>query len=108
MCAGAQRDRLLTYSRTHFASFDAHKKLWLSARALGVMQRMLLYAKDELGMSTLRLQLRAPRERLKPHEALYKLHPAEVPVKNVVNFRCGTSVCYKVWPMVGVKSDFRL
>lgn len=46
---------------------------------------MLLYAMDELEMCTLRLHLRAPGERVKPQEALYKLHPAEVPVKNVVS-----------------------
>ena len=32
----------------------------------------------------MRLHLRAPGERVKPEEALYRLHPAEVPVKNAV------------------------
>ena len=85
VCAAEQRESLLAFSRTHFACFDAYKKLWLSARALSLMQRMLLYAKDELEMSTIRLQLRAGGEQVKPQEALYKLHPAEVPVKNVVS-----------------------
>lgn len=84
-CADLVRDRLLGCAKAHLDAFEVHKKLWLSARALSRAQRMLLYAKDELEMCTLRLHLRAPGERVKPQEALYKLHPAEVPVKNVVS-----------------------
>ena len=85
VCASAAaRERLLACAKAHLEAFEAHKKLWLSARALSLSQRMLLYAKDELEMCTLRLHLRAPGERVKPQEALYKLHPAEVPVRNVV------------------------
>ena len=80
----AKRDELLAASKTHFDAFEAHKKLCWRARALSRAQRALLYALDELEMSTMRLHLRAPGERVKPEEALYKLHPAEVPVKNAV------------------------
>jgi hypothetical protein len=83
-CPAAKRDELLAASKTHFEAFEAHKKVCWRARALSRAQRALLYALDELEMSTMRLHLRAPGERVKPEEALYKLHPAEVPVKNAV------------------------
>ena len=86
MCAATKRDSLLAAAKTHFDAFEAHKKLCWRARALSRAQRALLYALDELEMSTMRLQLRAPGERVKPEEALYKLHHAEVPVKNAVSF----------------------
>ena len=83
-CAAIKRDGLLAAAKTHFDAFEAHKKLCWRARALSRAQRALLYARDELEMSTMRLQLRTPGERVKPEEALYKLHHAEVPVKNAV------------------------
>lgn len=32
------------------------------------------------------VQVRVPGEHVKPHEVHFKLHPAELPVKNKVNF----------------------
>lgn len=52
---------------------------------LYVLQRATLYARDELEMSTLRLRLRLPGETVKPHEVNFKLHEAEVPIKNTVS-----------------------
>lgn len=47
-------------------------------------QRFLLYALDELAMAALRMRIRVPGEAVKPHEAHFKLHEEEVPVKNKV------------------------
>jgi len=44
---------------------------------------MLLYLHDELGMSTIRLQLVAEGERVDPG-VVYKVHAAELPVKKQV------------------------
>ena len=51
-------------------------------------QRFLLYALDELAMAALRMRIRVRGEAVKPHEAHFKLHEEEVPVKNKVQ-RCG-------------------
>lgn len=51
-------------------------------------QRFLLYALDELAMAALRMRIRVPGEAVKPHEAHFKLHEEEVPVKNKAR-RCG-------------------
>ena len=54
-------------------------------------QRFLLYALDELAMAALRMRIRMPGEAVKPHEAHFKLHEEEVPVKNKAR-RCSTLI----------------
>lgn len=56
----------------------------MKGRALALAQRALLYAADELAMARMRLRVRLPGEAVRPHEAHFKLHEAEVPVKNKV------------------------
>ena len=55
-------------------------------------QRFLLYALDELAMAALRMRIRVPGEGVKPHEAHFKLHEEEVPVKNKVRGCCALLV----------------
>lgn len=38
------------------------------------------------------MQVRVPGEHVKPHEVHFKLHPAELPVKNKVNVHADTSL----------------
>ena len=64
---------------------EAERKLLLKGRALALAQRTLLYAADELAMARMRLRVRLPGEFVRPHEANFKLHEAEVPVKNKVS-----------------------
>ena len=40
---------------------EASRKVFLKGRALALAQRMALYARDELNMSTLRIRVRLPR-----------------------------------------------
>lgn len=63
-------------------ALEAEKKLFIKARALALAQRLMLYARDELEMAVLRLQLRLDGEQLNVHEQMFKLHEAEIPVKN--------------------------
>ena len=82
--AGSVREALLAAAKLHAEAFDQAKKTFIRARALMLAQRAALYSRDELEMAVLRMQLRVPGEEVKPHEAHFKLHDAEVPVKNQV------------------------
>lgn len=42
------------------------------------------YAHDELGMAAMRLQVRAPGERVSEEEERYRLLPTQLPVRNAV------------------------
>ena len=75
----------MAQSKAHLEVLEAQRKLYLRSRALSLAQRGLLYAHDELDMSMMRMQLRSPDEVVKPHEQHFRLHPAEVPVKNRVS-----------------------
>ena len=56
----------------------------MKARAHAMAQRSSLYARDELEMSVMRIRVRHPHESVAVHEEAFKLHPAEVPVRNKV------------------------
>ena len=78
---------------------EAERKLLVKGRELALAQRKLLYAADELAMASMRLRLRLPGESVRAHEVHFKLHEAEVPVKNKVGrclrlapFRCNLDV----------------
>lgn len=70
---------------------ESERKLLVRGRAFALAQRALLYAADELAMARMRLRVRLPGESVRPHEAHFKLHEAEVPVKNKVS--SPTSTC---------------
>jgi hypothetical protein len=61
----------------------------VQANSLGLAQRMLLYAHDELEMCTMRTRLREENEEVQQHEEIFKLHAAEVPVKQRVRVEGG-------------------
>jgi len=67
------------------------------ARALSLSQRMLLYAHDELDMATMRLRLRGEGEHVQPHEEHFKLHPAELPVKQRVRSLASAALALRQW-----------
>lgn len=71
-------------SKVHLEVLEAQRKLYLRSRSLSLGQRALLYAHDELDMSMMRMQLRAPGDPVKPHEQHFRLQPFEVPLKNRV------------------------
>ncbi|CAL8467045.1 g6581 [Coccomyxa elongata] len=80
--AVGQRNALLAVAKTALERLEAGRRVFLRGRALALAQRFALYARDELAMSTLRIRVRVPGEHVKPHEVHFKLHPAELPVKN--------------------------
>ena len=82
--AAAAREALVAQSKAHLELLEGQRKLYLRSRALTLAQRGLLYAHDELDMSTMRMQLRSPSEVVKPHEQHFRLQPFEVPLKNRV------------------------
>ena len=82
--SGAARDALVAQSKAHLEVLEMQRKLYLRSRSLSLAQRALLYAHDELDMSMMRMQLRAPGEAVKPHEQHFRLQPFEVPLKNRV------------------------
>jgi E3 ubiquitin-protein ligase SHPRH len=60
------------------------RKEYAQARVLALAQRGVLYALDEINMATTRLQLWYPGEDSHGElEKLFKLHPEEVPQRNV-------------------------
>ncbi|KAL3154030.1 hypothetical protein ABBQ32_013581 [Trebouxia sp. C0010 RCD-2024] len=89
---GAARDALVGQSKVHLEVLEAQRKLYLRSRSLSLGQRALLYAHDELDMSMMRMQLRAPGDPVKPHEQHFRLQPFEVPLKNreLTNDRLGS------------------
>ncbi|EIE26712.1 hypothetical protein COCSUDRAFT_59229 [Coccomyxa subellipsoidea C-169] len=80
--AAAQREALLAAAKAALDRLEAGRRVFLRGRALALAQRFALYARDELAMSTLRIRVRVSGEYVKPHEVHFKLHPAEIPVKN--------------------------
>lgn len=74
-------------SRAHLEVLEAQRKLYLRSRSVSLAQRALLYSHDELDMSMMRMQLRAPGESVKPHEQHFRLQPFEVPLKNRVRLQ---------------------
>ncbi|CAK0735069.1 hypothetical protein CVIRNUC_000523 [Coccomyxa viridis] len=80
--AARVRDSVLAASKAALERMEACRKVFLRGRALALAQRMALYARDELNMSTLRIRTRIAGEFVRPHEIHFKLHEAEVPFKN--------------------------
>ncbi|CAL5225440.1 g8258 [Coccomyxa viridis] len=80
--AARLRDGVLAASKVALERMEASRKVFLKGRALALAQRTALYARDELNMSTLRIRTRLPGEFVRPHEVHFKLHEAELPVKN--------------------------
>ncbi|KAK9844148.1 hypothetical protein WJX81_006007 [Elliptochloris bilobata] len=80
--AAARRDSVLAASKPALERLETERRLFVRGRSLALAQRFLLYAHDELAMAALRMRVRAPCEAVKPHEAHFKLHAEEVPVKN--------------------------
>ena len=52
------RDGVLAASKVALERMEASRKVFLKGRALALAQRMALYARDELHMSTLRIRVR--------------------------------------------------
>lgn len=52
------RDGILAASKVALERMEASRKVFLKGRALALAQRMALYARDELHMSTLRIRVR--------------------------------------------------
>ena len=82
--AGARREEILADAKAQLDRLEAQRKVFTKGRALSLAQRSLLYARDELEMSTMRMRLRYPSEQVKPTEAHFKLHAAEVPIRSQV------------------------
>lgn len=93
---GAARDALVAQSKAHLEVLEVQRKLYLRSRSLSLAQRALLYAHDELDMSMMRMQLRAPGQAVKPHEQHFRLQPFEVPLKNRVGLQPSTP-CPHTW-----------
>lgn len=55
---------LLVAARAHLDRLEAQRRLYLSARALGLAQRTLLYAHDELSMAVMRIRCRLEGEQV--------------------------------------------
>ena len=85
--SGAARDALVAQSKAHLEVLEMQRKLYLRSRSLSLAQRAFLYAHDELDMSMMRMQLRAPGQAVKPHEQHFRLQPFEVPLKNRVRLQ---------------------
>ena len=51
------RDSVLAASKAALERMEACRKVFLRGRALALAQRMALYARDELNMSTLRIRV---------------------------------------------------
>lgn len=83
--AGSQREELLQLGKAHLESLELQRKAYVKARAHAMAQRSSLYARDELEMSVMRIRVRYPHESVAIHEEAFKLHPAEVPVRNKVS-----------------------
>eukprot|EP00887_Chlorella_sp_A99_P002685 scaffold6.g2685.t1 len=79
----AHKALLLAAAKAQLELLEGGRRLYLKARALSGAQREKLYSLDELGQSTMRLQLVAPGEWVTPQEEVYKRHPEEVPVRSV-------------------------
>ncbi|GBF99704.1 hypothetical protein Rsub_12416 [Raphidocelis subcapitata] len=79
---GRSHPELVAAGQAHLERLEGQRRLFLAARALALAQRMLLYAHDELAMATMRMRLRLPGESVAPHEAVYKLHEAELVPRN--------------------------
>ncbi|KAK9841676.1 hypothetical protein WJX74_009916 [Apatococcus lobatus] len=79
---GSQREEILQLGKAHLESLELQRKAYVKARAHAMAQRSSLYARDELEMSVMRLRVRHPHEHVALHEEAFKLHPAEVPVRN--------------------------
>lgn len=86
---------------------EAERKLLVKGRALALAQRALLYAADELAMARMRLRVRLPGELVRPHEAHFKLHEAEVPVKNKVRhlhlYSAADATAHRVIPELAIE-----
>jgi hypothetical protein len=57
--AGRLRDSILAAAKVALERMEAGRKVFLKGRALALAQRMALYARDELNMSTLRIRVRS-------------------------------------------------
>ena len=56
---GRLRDSILAAAKVALERMEAGRKVFLKGRALALAQRMALYARDELKMSTLRIRVRS-------------------------------------------------
>ena len=57
LAAAHVRDSVLAASKAALERMEACRKVFLRGRALALAQRMALYARDELNMSTLRIRV---------------------------------------------------
>ena len=57
LAAARVRDSVLAASKAALERMEACRKVFLRGRALALAQRMALYARDELNMSTLRIRV---------------------------------------------------
>ena len=57
LAAARVRDGVLAASKAALERMEACRKVFLRGRALALAQRMALYARDELNMSTLRIRV---------------------------------------------------
>lgn len=51
LCAGAQRDALVSLGDRHLKAMELERRVFIKARALSLAQRLMLYARDELEMA---------------------------------------------------------
>ena len=104
--AASQREEILQLGKAHLESLELQRKAYVKARAHAMAQRSSLYARDELEMSVMRIRVRHPHEAVAVHEEAFKLHPAEVPVRNKV---CSPCVPYCMpWTRSWTRSKDRL
>jgi hypothetical protein len=57
--AALQREAILAASKAALERMEGGRRVFLRGRALALAQRMALYARDELSMSTLRIRVRS-------------------------------------------------
>lgn len=76
-----RRRLLIEAGKSHLEEMEMDRKEYLKIRAVSVDQRQKLYLLDELEMCVARTRLRAPGEVVKRGEELFKIWPAEIPVR---------------------------
>lgn len=72
---------LVEAGKSHLEEMEMDRKEYLKISAVSVDQRQKLYLLDELEMCVMRTRLRSPEEVVKRGEELFKIWPAEIPVR---------------------------
>lgn len=79
---GARKELLLSAAKVQLDTLELRRKAYIKARALSLAQRGKLLAIDELSMCTMRLSLLKECDHRREGEELFKLFPAEVPIRS--------------------------